>query len=481
VPVLRRSHRILAAAVLGLALCNLTFRLDREIVTEWDESLYATNASEMVQSGDWIRTTFGGETDYYNAKPPLNVWLIAASFIAFGPNLITLRLASIAAAWLTVLLLQLWVRRCFGSTAGILASLVLATSFGFLYIHSGRSGNPDALLTLLILLVVITLWASSERSWRRVWLGPLCAAVFLLKGMAVLMPLALIAAVEVWQRRRRAAIGLKPLLVALLLFVVPVGGWVAMRWRVDEWRFFRRLVGYDFVARTVSVLEQHPGTWLYYVDVLLRDQYEWLIVGVTALCAMSVTRQRLRGWLLSWREATVLRSVVGSWAAITLLVPTLMQTKLPWYLNPFYPAFAAGVGVVLAVSFARASQSRRLVLVSIAAIALIAAESRLIWYSYHYRDLRTSPQGLVLAERDRLAGQRVFMDRCDRADMFVLGTIVGAQAQEAGSVDGFLRESRAGDYLVSSEVVSRSDLVLVRATHEHRLYRRATESLRSRD
>lgn len=59
-----RDYALLAIAVLALAAFNLTFRLGSEIVTEWDESLYAITASEIIQSGDWIGTTFLGSLDY---------------------------------------------------------------------------------------------------------------------------------------------------------------------------------------------------------------------------------------------------------------------------------------------------------------------------------------------------------------------------------------------------------------------------------
>src|SRR5712671_1771091 len=98
-----RHFTTLAVLVLALAAFNLTFRLGREVVTEWDESLYAISASEMVTSGHWIGVTYFGELDYYNSKPPLNVWLIALAFKAFGTNLWSLRLASAGCAWLTVL------------------------------------------------------------------------------------------------------------------------------------------------------------------------------------------------------------------------------------------------------------------------------------------------------------------------------------------------------------------------------------------
>ena len=62
---------------LVLAAFNLAFRIGNELVQVWDESLFAITAGEMVESGDWIGTTFLGSLDYYNSKPPLHVWLVA--------------------------------------------------------------------------------------------------------------------------------------------------------------------------------------------------------------------------------------------------------------------------------------------------------------------------------------------------------------------------------------------------------------------
>src|SRR6478735_8985449 len=87
-----RHYTTLALITLAIALLNLGYRLDREVVTAWDESLYATSAAEMVRSGNWLVTTFQGDVDYCNTKPPLNIWLIAMSFKLFGISLWTLRL-----------------------------------------------------------------------------------------------------------------------------------------------------------------------------------------------------------------------------------------------------------------------------------------------------------------------------------------------------------------------------------------------------
>ena len=110
-----RYYVVLAVAVLGLAAFNLLFRLGSEFVGEWDESLYAISAWEAVDKGSWIGTTFLGELDYYNTKPPMMVWLIALTFKAFGLSLTTLRLVPALSAWVTVAVLQYWAKRCFGS------------------------------------------------------------------------------------------------------------------------------------------------------------------------------------------------------------------------------------------------------------------------------------------------------------------------------------------------------------------------------
>ena len=226
--------------MLGLAAFNLLFRLGREGVAEWDESLYAISAWEMLQSHDWIGTRFFGALDYYNTKPPLNIWLIALTFKAFGVHLWSLRLMSALSAWLTVAVLQHWARRCFGAAIALCAGGVLATTFAFVYVHAGRTADADALFGLLVLLTVVTLWAARDRAWQGIWLGPIAAATFLLKGTAVFMPLSIVALVETrreWRRPGRWG----ALSVAALWLIIPVMAWSIARWDLDRWRFFKGL------------------------------------------------------------------------------------------------------------------------------------------------------------------------------------------------------------------------------------------------
>ncbi|HYS27793.1 MAG TPA: glycosyltransferase family 39 protein [Vicinamibacterales bacterium] len=470
-----------AVGVLALAAFNLMWRLNNELVSEWDESLYAISAWEMIRSGRWIGTTFLGNLDYYNVKPPLNVWLVALSFKAFGASLVSMRLVSTLSACCTVAVLQVWVRRLTQPAVGLLAGVVLASSFAFVYVHAGRSGNADSLFTLLILLTVVALWAAQDRPWRIVWVGPLAAAVFLLKGMAVLMPLSIVLAVEVWRRANRRRREWIPVTCALLLFVVPVGVWIWSRWNVDQSRFLARLFLYDFIGGSFTVLEGHEGGPLYYANVLQKYHYDWLLAGAAAWLLFPISRSELRNGLRSWWSASETSILLCSWATITVLIPTLMRTKNSWYLQPFYPVFAFGIAWLVVRGLTRpgnvrGSRRRQVVLASLVVMVFAVAEGRLVSYSYHYRDLEQSPQGLLLAETAQLAGQQVFRDRWNYAEIFVVRALIGAEHRTAEDLDAFLRASRPGNYLLSTEPMDRSDLFMVRSNGRQWLYRRTAST-----
>jgi 4-amino-4-deoxy-L-arabinose transferase-like glycosyltransferase len=211
--------------------------------------------------------------------------------------------------------------RYFGPAVALLASLVLATSYAFMYVHSGKSADTDALFTLLILLTVVALCAGEQRRWVLAWLGPIAAATFMLRGMAVLMPLALIAMVELFRdgpRRSRVT----PLATAALACVVPVAAWAFARWQIDGGRFLHQLFFFDFVARAAQPLDEHGGGPFYYLDILQRHHYDWLTAAAASLALFPAPLARLRStWLTYWRDHRALCVLIGAWVITTVAVP----------------------------------------------------------------------------------------------------------------------------------------------------------------
>ena len=468
--------------VLALAAFNLSFWLTRETVAQWDESLYASSAVEMVNSGDWVTTTYHGRPDYYNSKPPLNIWILSTAFKLGGVNLLSLRVTSVVAAWATVLVLMLWARRFFSDRTAILAGLVLSTSFGFLHVHSGRSGNPDALMTLLLLLVLVVTSTADEKPKRLVWLGPLLAGVFLLKGMAVLLPLAYVAGVQMWRRRTGRAWPLQPLIVAASLMLVPALLWAYARWRVDHWTFLQLLITQDLVSASTRSLEGHGGSPLYYADILQRYQYDWLIAALAAAALFwTRVRESARREFAGVRRGHGAAFVALTWTVLTLGVLTAMQTKLPWYLNPLYPVFALSVAALLKTGlfatddpapFVRKSTWRRSTLLVVAALALVVAETKLLWQPVRNRDLTGSRQELLMSARQELQGHAVFSSVWQRDEVFVLRGISNASPATAIDVTSFLEIAQDGDFLLADASLAHPGLALVMSNGHHALFRR---------
>lgn len=107
-------------------------------------------------------------------------------------------------------------------------------------------------------------------------------------------------------------------------------------------------------------------------------------------------------------------------------------------------------------------------------LACLTAEVKLFYYSFTMRDVRQTVQGLLLEERDVLAGARVYRDRWTRADRFVLEHVVGGQAREAAGIDGFVQNGRRGDYVIVEQPNGVTpEVVQVRANRQHKLCRRA--------
>src|SRR3954453_533045 len=116
------------------------------------DAVQAQIARNMLQSGDWVTARLDGVA--YLEKSPLKYWMIAVSFLIFGPHDWAAR---IPIALFTVLLCWVVARFggwAFGRRAGMYAGLVMATSVG-LFLFT-RILIPDVILTLM---VTVALWS----------------------------------------------------------------------------------------------------------------------------------------------------------------------------------------------------------------------------------------------------------------------------------------------------------------------------------
>ena len=96
------GRRLFAAgtAMLLIFLCFVTFfNLGEEPIHLFDEARHGISAYEMLQTGEYVVTTYRYEPDYWNLKPPLSEYFIALGYRIFGYNTFGFRFFS-GAFWI---------------------------------------------------------------------------------------------------------------------------------------------------------------------------------------------------------------------------------------------------------------------------------------------------------------------------------------------------------------------------------------------
>lgn len=143
-------------AVIALAFIPLFVNLGAYPIQLWDESRIAVSAFEMMNSGNYLVTTFEGTRDEWNTKPPLLVWVQVIFFHVFGVSEFVFRLPSALAGLGLFLGLIYFFRKLNGSmvTAAI-AVLLLIISPRFVGFHALRTGDYEALLIFFLTMQVI--------------------------------------------------------------------------------------------------------------------------------------------------------------------------------------------------------------------------------------------------------------------------------------------------------------------------------------
>lgn len=122
-------------------------------------------------------------------KPPVGLWLQAASAAIFGINAFGVLLPQILAGLGSIIVLNHLVRRKFGVVAGLLAALSLAVTP--VVIATDRNNTIDSLLIFCLLLATwVFIKASETTKWRFLILGAVLIGIgFNIKMLQAILPL----------------------------------------------------------------------------------------------------------------------------------------------------------------------------------------------------------------------------------------------------------------------------------------------------
>lgn len=327
--------RIAAALVILVSIAALwIMRADHPL---WppDEGRYGSVSMHVAQGEGWIVPQIDGRP--HLTKPPLTYWAQATCLRLLGHRELAVRMPSLAASSLTILLLLYAGWRIGGPMVGVIAAALMAV----MPMHIGINwlAITDPMLSLFWFATLVGgFFAVQDNSgrWRAVmWTA--VALAMMVKGPLALVPVGVLL---IWLliSRRRKMVWRLGIPIGLPASLLPIAVWVAAVIRtcpeaIDIWL-------HETVGRSVGQGD-HPEPLWYYLPIFL--------VGLFPATGMMT----IPGWNLSipatWRR---LRDgdPMCLWA-LAVVLPLLMFTfiagKLPTYLLPTAPPMALATAFML--------------------------------------------------------------------------------------------------------------------------------------
>ena len=145
------------------------------------ESRWAEVAREMRISGNYFWPTINGRVHF--GKPLLSYWLIAgAASVLGGLNEVAARLPSAACALLGVALMILLARRLYGYRTGVLAGIILATSYSYAF-YARLAAADMATVTGVLAALTLYFYQKDKNGWWALALWMIMAFTSLTKGL----------------------------------------------------------------------------------------------------------------------------------------------------------------------------------------------------------------------------------------------------------------------------------------------------------
>lgn len=315
--------------------------LGRYSLRLWDEGRNAVNALEMLKNGNFLVTSYNSEPDMWNTKPPLLIWIMSLSFKIWGENELAVRMPSAISASIVVFVLYFWLKVFFkNSLVGFLASLIILSSMGFPDWHIGRTGDYDALLTLLVFLASIYFFRYTEFGWKRKDIFYSClffGLAILTKGVAGIL---VVPGIVIYLLISRNLIKIikdvnfwKSFLVLVLLVGLYYGaremfsnGYLAAVWKNE-------------IMRSVNLADTGENSFWYYWKFFKEFRFQkWIYFAVISLLSIFLTNDK------KIKKLVIFYYVIG--VSYFFIISTSVSKYL-WYDAQLYPFMSILVAIFI--------------------------------------------------------------------------------------------------------------------------------------
>ncbi len=334
------AHTDLVCILAILAFSTIFFiNLGKGVLWVADEQTYSQWAFHMVKNGDYLTPWAFGDVTLYIAKPPLNMWLMSLAYQVFGVSNFSTRIWSPIFGSLSLVLVFYLGKKLYNRYVGFLSALVLGTFTTFCSFARHAMTDVPFVFFIVASLYFFILSEKKEKTRKYAALSGLFFGLALMTKQteALLIPLIIFIYLIATKRNIKFLFTkqLSYLLGVGLLLFSPWLIFMSVRFGSDFWQNY---FVYSTVTRTISPIEGHAGSYLFYFSYLANNEMWWAILlpFAVGLCVFNSLIRRLK-------EDTL----ILTWMLIVLAIFTFAQTKLFWYILPAFPAFAIAIANLL--------------------------------------------------------------------------------------------------------------------------------------
>jgi 4-amino-4-deoxy-L-arabinose transferase-like glycosyltransferase len=311
-----------------------------------DEPRFTLVARQMVESGDWLFPHRGREL--YADKPPMLMWLEAASYQVVRDWRIAFMLPSLLAGLLTLALTYDLGRRLWSARAGLYAATAVLFAFQFLY--QAKRAQIDPLIMGFITLANWGLLLHFLRgpNWPAFWLGCFFAGIGVItKGVGVLALLMFVpyvyARMRGWEGVTRTSGAALHWLGGAVAFLAAISLWLVPMLLAAKARGGPEYAAYVDDILLKQTAKRYGDSWShlqpfwYFVPIVLLN---WFPLSLVYPFAVPRWVQALKA-----REPRVLLPI--AWALLLIVFFSIPRGKRDVYVMPVIPMVALAMAPYL--------------------------------------------------------------------------------------------------------------------------------------
>lgn len=306
-----------------------------------DEIIHLRVIQEMYHSKDFLTPTYNSDV-YYN-KPPLKMWLTQIPLSFLGESDFSYRLIDGVLGLILITLVLLLSKNIFNSLSpGPISGFILLLSKELIWgAHGFRKGTQDDLLLVLLTTSYIYLWdVIKESKFNLKSSVPLFVTIglsCLTKSIAGLLPLSTLGLYVLFNKTLSPLKKFKYLLNSVLLSIL-IPAFYFIYHCIKSPVAWKKFFYIELYERATKGMHHIGEPYFYLKELFMKHSFTLPILTVSAL---------LYSLSIIYYKRDIQHKFLLTLASLPVLLYSLPNSRLPWYIFPAYIPLSLIIGSFL--------------------------------------------------------------------------------------------------------------------------------------